>query len=69
MSAIEIAMHKSVPSATATPSSRPVRLSDRVADFAIRLAELIAGNERPADRRPELAGNPWARPIGLGTSR
>lgn len=71
MSAIEIAMDKvamdkTVSSPTVVSS---LRLSDRVADLAIRLADWIAGDERTADSRSELAGNPWARPIGLGPSR
>jgi hypothetical protein len=65
MSAIEIAMDKTASSSAVTS---PSRLSDRIADLAIKLSKRIAGNERPADRHPELTGNPWARPIGLGSS-
>lgn len=67
MSAIEIAMDRTV--AAVKPAAGAGSLSIWIAERAIQLSEWIAGVEPTAERHPELAGNPWSRPIGLSGRR
>jgi hypothetical protein len=72
MSAIEIALHKTVRSIELpVANSTSMRLRGWIAAHAIDLADMIAGVDQGNDLsgKAGASANPWVRPIGLARTR